>query len=250
MSDASQAARPRLHFLAEIANPTSRSRGSHELQGRPDRSANTPLSTFVPQTAILEVRSWRPVTADECRTMAERRIFSVAIIPQAATTKKSTVTILSMRSNRPVAVFRARAAIGTITTIRVSHGTQAGKTLTRLGNTVSNKTTEKIASMTGQSDSIALRLAAASAPFSTSRVLSDGPATNHFIPLSEPTVQSDNSEEQTCRSGCALACHTPFEAVQKRQSSALHIHWVYYLLPEAPKKPGAHEKRPGQPRSR
>jgi hypothetical protein len=30
-------------------------------------------------------------------------------------------------------------------------------------------------------------------------VLSDGPATNHFIPLSEPTVQSDNSEKQTCK---------------------------------------------------
>ena len=93
----------------------------------------------------------------ECRTMAERRIFSVAIIPKAAITRKSAVTILSMRSKGPVALFRARVAIGTISTIRVSQGTQAGKTLTRLSNTASKKTTAKIASMTGQRDSIAQR---------------------------------------------------------------------------------------------
>ena len=41
-------------------------------------------------------------------------------------------------------------------------------------------------------------------------VLSDGPATNHFIPLSEPTVQSDNSEQQTCNTATESCVRSSF----------------------------------------
>ena len=130
MSDANRAAHPQVQSAVEITSPLGCSSGSHELQGRLDRSASTrsKTSTFVAHTAMLEVRSWRPLSSDERRTIAD--------------------------NTRILALVHARAVIGMMRIMARIGGTHGGNTLTRSGNVDSRAATARIVTTTGQRGSV------------------------------------------------------------------------------------------------
>src|SRR4029077_17597926 len=76
--------------------------------------ASEKKSTFEVHTAMLEERSWKPVTSAEWRTIVESRCPRDLTSPKPPITKKNKMTILSICNHRALALVRVRATIGTV----------------------------------------------------------------------------------------------------------------------------------------